>query len=154
MKDKLDHLIPLLSGGHAPVVQWLLELPKGTIDFSAVNYEGKTGMDVAKEKGHTAILKMFANAGHCEIVFWIACKEGKEDDLRETLIEREDIVKSCGAVVFRQACGKGNEVTVKWFLQECQGLFDFNLKDRKTNNITKTCNNVCYAPKVCARRES
>ena len=121
--------MPLLSGGHAPVVQRLLELPQGTIDFSVVNNNGKTGMDVAKEKGHTAILKMFANAGHCEIVFWIACKEGKEDDLRKTLIEREDIVKSCGAVGFREACNYGNEITVKWFLQECQGLVDFNGKD-------------------------
>ena len=118
--------MPLFSGGHAPVVQRLLELPQGTIDFSVVNNKGHTGMDVAKGKGHTAILKMFANAGHCEIVFWIACKEGKEDDLRKTLLEREDIVKSCGAKEFREACKNGNEVTAKWFLQECQGLVDFN----------------------------
>ena len=111
-----------------------MELPKGAMDFIAVNNSGKTGMDVAKEKGHTAILKMFANAGHCEIVFWIACKEGKEDDLRKTLLERKDVVKSCGAKEFREACRNGNDVTVKWFLQECQGLIDFNSKGKYGGN--------------------
>ena len=91
-------------------------------------------MDVAKEKGHTAILKMFANAGHCEAMFWIGCKEGKEDYLRKTLLERKDVVKSCGAKEFREACENGNEVTVKWFLQECQGLVDFNRKDEDGAN--------------------
>ena len=109
-------------------MQRLLELPKGAIDFSEVNNWGKTGMDLAKDEGRTAVLEVFANAGHCEAIFWIACKEGREDDLRETLLEREDIVKSCGAVGFRKACENGNEVTVKWFLQECQGLVDFNSK--------------------------
>ena len=49
--------------------------------------------------------------------------------MTKTLLEREDVVKSCGAKEFRDACENGNEVTVKWFLQECQGLVDFNSKD-------------------------
>ena len=82
---------------------------------------------------------MFANAGHCEIVFWIACKEGKEDDLRKTLLERGDIVKSCGAKEFREACQVGTEATVKWFLQECQGLIDFNCKDERRDMTGFIC---------------
>ena len=131
VKIKHDSCIPLFSDGRTPVVQRLLELPKGTIDFSAVNNSGQTGYSVAHEKGRTAILELLATAGHGEAMFLIACKEGKEDDLRETLLEREPIVKSCGAAGFRVACEKGNEVTVKWFLQECQGLVDFNGKDSK-----------------------
>ena len=120
-------------------MQRLLELPQGALDFSAVNEEGETGMDLAKEKGHTAIIKMFANAGHCEVVFWIACKEGNEDNLRKTLLEREDVVKSCGAKEFREACKTGNEVTVKWLLQECQGLVDFNKTREGANGFVWAC---------------
>ena len=86
------------------------------IDYGAVNDKGQTGYSEAHEKGHTAILELLANAGHGEAMFLIACAEGKEDALRETLLEREDVVKSCGAVAFCQACDKGNEVMVKWFL--------------------------------------
>ena len=64
MIDKFYYSIPLLSGGHAPVVQQLLELPKGAIDFCAVNNKGKTGMDLAKGKGRTAVLEVLAKAGH------------------------------------------------------------------------------------------
>ena len=94
MKDKLDHLIPLLSGGHAPVVQRLLELPKGMIDFCAVNKEGKTGIDVAKEKGRSHVLWLLADAGH-----------GDKEEVQE-------IIKSCGAKEFREACQGRNEFTV------------------------------------------
>ena len=52
-----------ISGGKVAVVKRLLELPKGAIDFSAVNNKGMTGMDVAKEEGHTAIVEMFTKAG-------------------------------------------------------------------------------------------
>ena len=124
----------MFSGGHAPVVQRLLELPKDTIDYGAVNDKGQTGMDVAKEEGHTAILKMFANAGHCEIVFWIACTEGKEDDLRKTLLEREDIVKSCGAVGFRIACQYGQLAIVNLFLEEPTNVIDITAKNYVGNN--------------------
>ena len=106
-----------------------MELPKGTIDYGAVNDKGQTGYSVAHEKGHSAILGLLANAGHVEAVFLIACKEGNEDNLRKTLLDRKDIVKSYGAVGFRVACENGNEATVKWFLQECQGVVDFNSKD-------------------------
>ena len=115
-------------------MQWLLELPKGMIDFGEVNGKGQTGYSAALENYHTAILKLLANAGHGEAKFLIACTEGKEDDLRKILLEREDIVKSCGAVGFREACNYGNEITVKWFLQECQGLVDFNGKDSRGAN--------------------
>ena len=124
-------------------MQRLLELPKGAIDFSAVNNSGQTGYSVAHEKDRTAILELLANAGHGdkqEAEFLIACKEGKEDDLRKTLLEREDVVKSCGAKEFREACENGNDVTVKWFLQECQGLVDFNSKDsRGANGFVLAC---------------
>ena len=45
-------------------MQRLLELPQGVIDFSAVNNRGQTGMDVAKERGHTAVVELLAKAGH------------------------------------------------------------------------------------------
>ena len=126
--------MPLFSGGHAPVVQQLLELPQGTINFSAVNNRGKTGMDVAKEKRHTAIVNLLTTAGlgtGPKVLFLDACKNQTQisDELRKTLLERGDIVKSCGAKKFRGACRNGKEVTVKWFLQECQGLLDYNKPD-------------------------
>ena len=44
-------------------MQRLLELPKGAIDFSVVDNEGQTGLDLAKEEGHTAIVEVLAKAG-------------------------------------------------------------------------------------------
>ena len=44
-------------------MQRLLELPNGAIDFNAVNKRGQTGMAVAKEQGHTAVVKVLAKAG-------------------------------------------------------------------------------------------
>ena len=45
-------------------MQRLLELPKGMIRFDDVNNKGQTGYDVAKAKGHTAIVGLLAKAGH------------------------------------------------------------------------------------------
>ena len=135
-------------------MQLLLDLPIGTIDFSAVHDKGQTGYSVAHEKGHTAILELLANAGHGdkqEVAFLIACKEGKEDDLRETLREREPIVKSCGAKEFREACKTGNEVTVKWFLQECKGLVDFN-KCRRGVGDADGAEDAAVVRRCCAAR--
>ena len=114
------------------------------IDFKEVNMEGLNGFDVAKEKGHSAIVEMLTKAGleaGPKVLFLDACKNAREDDLRKTLLEREDIVKSCGAKEFHEACQNGNEVTVKWFLQECQGLVDFNSKDK--NGMTGFIN-ACW----------
>ena len=54
----------LFSEGHASVVQRLLELPTGSIDFDEVGDERKTGYGWAKENSHTAIVEMLTNAGH------------------------------------------------------------------------------------------
>ena len=58
------------------------------IDFGEANDRGQNGYNAAKEGAHTAVMELLANAGHGdkqEVVFLIACIEGKEDDLRKTL---------------------------------------------------------------------
>ena len=53
----------MFSGGHASVVQKMLELPEGTIDFNG-KLLGKTGYGLAKFRGHTAIVELLEKAGH------------------------------------------------------------------------------------------
>ena len=48
---KLHNLTHLLSGGHAPVVQRLLELPQGKIDFNSKDGQGNTGFILFIVKG-------------------------------------------------------------------------------------------------------
>ena len=68
------------------------------------------------------------------------CMKGRKGDLRKTWMmktrSRDDVIKSLPSKGFHTACQNGNDVTVKWFLQECQGLVDFNFKDRSHNNST------------------
>ena len=58
-----------LPGGHASVVQQLLELPNGMIDYGEVNGKGQTGYSAAHENGQTAILEILANAGHSAVLY-------------------------------------------------------------------------------------
>ena len=125
------------SGGQVSVVQRLLQLPKGTIDFDEVNNMKKRGYDVAKEEGHLSIVELLANADHGdkqEAMFLTACKEGREDELKQILIEREDIKKSCGAVGFRIACQYGQLAVVNLFLEQPERVIDITAKTREGNN--------------------
>ena len=61
----------------------MLELPKGTIDLDG-KWLDKTGYEWAKEKGHTHILWLLAEAGH-----------GDKQEVVET-------IKSKGAEEFRK----------------------------------------------------
>ena len=45
-----------------------------------------------------------------------------------------ETIKSKGAKEFRKACQNGNEFTVEWFLQDCQGLIDFGEANDKGQN--------------------
>ena len=85
----------------------LLEEGKDVIDYSARDLYGRSGYDSAKEKGKTAIVEMLEKAGldfaH-EKIFLDACKEGRVDDVKKTISEREDIIKSRGAEGFILAC--------------------------------------------------
>ena len=53
----------MFSDGHVAVVQKLLELPEGMIDFDEKAL-GMTGYGWAKDNGHTAVVELLEKAGH------------------------------------------------------------------------------------------
>ena len=53
----------MFSGGHASVVQQLLELPEGTVDFDG-KLSDKSGYGWAKYRRHTAVVELLEKAGH------------------------------------------------------------------------------------------
>ena len=93
--------------GREGVVKLLLEEGKEVIDYGARDDKGRSGYDFAKKEGKTAIVEMLEEAGldfAQEKIFWLACKEGRVDDVAKTISEREDIIKSRGAEGFILAC--------------------------------------------------
>ena len=50
--------MPLFPEGHAPVVQQLLELPQGVIDFNSKDGKDGTAFIYACEKGHIGVVNL------------------------------------------------------------------------------------------------
>ena len=93
--------------GREGMVKLLLQLGQDVIDYGARDRDGESGYDFAKEKGKTAIVEMLEEAGldfAQEKPFWFACQEGRVDEVKKTISERADIIKSRGAEGFILAC--------------------------------------------------
>jgi len=107
---KISAFFEACAKGNSDVVQRLLELPAGTINFEAVNMEGEdTGFIIACDSGHLTVVNLLLQLPEGTINIQARGGEGYNG--------------------FMYACSKGHLSVIKSFLELPQGRFNIDETD-------------------------